>query len=165
MDRSRASIVALLVGANMLEYQDDIGGIGPIASKCPGAGKLLMQAVMKAAAEHGVRAVRLNAVIANTRSFSLYLRLGFEPRRTCIEYVGCCTAEAPAGFVVKPLAASDVEECSALHEQVRSGKQPPFHAQPAHVSSARELTSPEHRAGVRVPADGRHRFRGGGAAS
>ena len=52
LDRSSVSIVALLVGANMLEYQDGIGGIGPIASKRPGAGKLLMQAVMKAAAEH-----------------------------------------------------------------------------------------------------------------
>jgi len=107
-----------IVGANLLEFQDGVGGIGPIASKAPGAGKLLMMAVMKAAAERDVRSVRLLQLIPNTRSFSLYLGLGFEPRRVNLEYVGQCTAEAPSGIAIKPLTAADVEECSALHERV-----------------------------------------------
>lgn len=107
-----------VVGANLLEFRDGVGGIGPISSKEPGAGKLLMMAVMKAAAERNIRSVRLLQVIPNTRSFSLYLGLGFEPRRVNLEYVGRCTAEAPTSIAVKPLVASDVDECSALHERV-----------------------------------------------
>jgi hypothetical protein len=77
-----------------------------------------MMAVMKAAAERDLRSVRLLQILANTRSFSLYLGLGFEPRRVNMEYVGRCTAAAPAGITVQPLSAADVDECSALHEKI-----------------------------------------------
>merc|ERR1719453_2451962 len=122
-DGGFASFVAVneagtVVGANMLEYQDGVGGIGPICSNTPGAGKLLMMAVMKEAAVRDIRMVRLLQVVPNTRSFSLYLGLGFEPRRVNMEYVGCCTAAAPPGITVAPLTAADVEECDALHLKV-----------------------------------------------
>ena len=86
-----------IVGVNLLDYRDGVGGIGPICSVNPGAGKLLMKAVMKEAAERGVHSVRLLQVAHNARSFSLYLSLGFEPRRVNLEYQGKCTAPPPAG--------------------------------------------------------------------
>lgn len=107
-----------ILGANLLEVQDGVAGIGPLCSNTPGAGKLLMQAVMKAAAERDVRAVRLLQVSANTRSFSLYLSLGFEARRVNLQYTGSCTAEMPGGIAVARLTEADVDECSALHDQI-----------------------------------------------
>lgn len=91
-----------IVGANLLDFRDGVGGIGPICSVASGAGKLLMKAVMKEAAERGVRAVRLLQVAQSARSFSLYLSLGFEPRRVNLEYQGKCTAPPPAGDAAPP---------------------------------------------------------------
>jgi len=118
-----ASFVAVdeagtIVGANTVELQDGVAGIGPICSKKPGAGKLLMQAAMKAAAERNIREVRLLQISANARSFSLYLSLGFEPRRVNLQYEGSCTAKMPKGIEVKRITKADVDECSALHEQI-----------------------------------------------
>ena len=48
-----------IVGANLLDFRDGVGGIGPVSSVASGAGKLLMRAAMKEAAERGVRSVRL----------------------------------------------------------------------------------------------------------
>ena len=90
-----------IVGVNLLDYRDGVGGIGPICSVNPGAGKLLMKAVMKEAAERGVHSVRLLQVAQNARSFSLYLSLGFEPRRVNLEYQGRCTVPPPAGMQLR----------------------------------------------------------------
>ena len=114
----------VVVGAIMLDYRDGVGAIGPVCSASPGAGRILMLAAMKEAAEREIKSVRLMQVISNTRSFSLYLALGFEPRRVYMEYVGRCTAheqQPPDGdttISVAPLCAADVDECSALHERI-----------------------------------------------
>lgn len=110
-----------IVGSNIVELRDEIAGIGPISvatgGQNSGAGRLLMQACMQAAAKRDIRTVRLHQIGNNAKSFSLYLDLGFMPLSTCGQYEGFCTAEAPVGFVCEPLSASIVEACSALHKR------------------------------------------------
>jgi GNAT superfamily N-acetyltransferase len=110
-----------IVGSNLVELRDEIAGIGPISvatgGQNAGAGRLLMQACMQAAAKRGMRTVRLHQIGSNAKSFSLYLDLGFTPLLTCGQYEGCCTAKAPAGFTCEPLSAGVVEACSALHRR------------------------------------------------
>lgn len=111
-----------IVGSNLVEMRDEIAGIGPISVKIDGqntgAGRLLMKACMKAAAEKGMKTVRLHGIGNNNKSFSLYLDLGFDPICTCGHYEGVCTAAAPAGFTCEPLSAKYVEACSKLHFNV-----------------------------------------------
>lgn len=114
-----------VVGSNLLEHRDEVAAIGPItvehtSAQNGGAGRLLMKAVMKAAAEKGKEHVRLLQVAANCKSFSLYLDLGFVSNGTCAEYEGFWTgAAAPAGFTCAALVAESVDACSALHHRVR----------------------------------------------
>lgn len=108
-----------LVGSNCVELLDEVAAIGPLSvdpsSQGAGAGRLLMQAVMRAAAGRGTRTVRLHTPASNVKSFSLYLGLGFDPLHTLAGYEGVCTAAMPRGFRVRPLAHELVEACDALH--------------------------------------------------
>jgi len=116
-----------VVGSNMVDMRDDVAGIGPItvstSVQSGGVGKLLMKAVMKAAAEKGMRSVRLAQVASNRGSFSLYLGLGFDPYYACGQYEGFLTPEAasgdsPGALACQPLAEGLVEACSRLHFRV-----------------------------------------------
>lgn len=106
-------------GSNCIEVADEIAAIGPItvdpSKQAAGGGRLLMQACMKAAAELGMRTVRLHQIASNARSYSLYLDLGFDPLCTLVNYEGVCTAGAPEGFRTEPLRAELVDACDALH--------------------------------------------------
>jgi len=109
-----------IVGSNLVELRDEVAGIGPItvspAAQDTGAGKLLMQAVMQAAAKKDMRTVRLCQIASNAKSFSLYLNVGFDPLWTCLQYEGFSTVDQIPGFTCEPLAATHVEACSALHK-------------------------------------------------
>lgn len=110
-----------VVGSNMLQFQDDgVGGIGPLSSSTKGGGKLLMKAAMKEAALRNIKSVRLLQVISNPKSFSLYLSLGFEPRRTNLQYEGHfnTTVEEPQGYTLVPYSGQHVDECNSLHMMV-----------------------------------------------
>mmetsp|Transcript_10002 Transcript_10002/g.24941 ORF Transcript_10002/g.24941 Transcript_10002/m.24941 type:complete len:337 (+) Transcript_10002:65-1075(+) len=110
-----------ILGSNLVELRDGVAGIGPITvdpeCQVKGVGRLLMKAVMKEAAQEGIRSVRLVQVAANTRSFSLYVSLGFNPSTTCGQYEATShlKLEPPSGFTCKPLTSELVEPCSQLH--------------------------------------------------
>ena len=143
-----------IVGANLLDFRDGVGGIGPICSVAFGAGKLLMKAVMKEAAERGVRAVRLLQVAQSARSFSLYLSLGFEPRRVNLEYQGKCTAPPPAGDAAPPCThlpstSPRTQPCRhAAHAAPPRRAAPP--RSPAALSRRAHLPPPVTPSGIRV---------------
>jgi len=111
-----------IVGSNLIDLREEVAGIGPISvTTCchnSGVGRLLMKACMKAAAEKGIRSVRLHAIANNKKSFSLYLDLGFNPICTCGEYVGFCQLKPLEGFRAEPLSDHIVEPCNALHLRV-----------------------------------------------
>lgn len=113
-----------VIGSNMVDLRDGVAGIGPISvqpgTQNAGAGRMLMQAVMNAAAEAGVESVRLVQISSNSKSFSLYLSLGFDPICTIGEYVAPegCTAGAPSGFECAPIDESTVAACDALHQRI-----------------------------------------------
>lgn len=110
-----------IVGSNMLFRVDEVAVVGPLAVRAGvqtqdgGIGRLLMEAMLKAAAEQNVVHVRLNQAASKARSFSLYLGLGFEPCLSWCRYVGLSTQEAPPGFTSRAFGPGDVEACEALH--------------------------------------------------
>merc|ERR1712039_288024 len=110
------------VGSNLVEFRDEVAGIGPIsvATGCSsaGIGKLLMQAAMQSAHRNGKRTVRLHQIASNHKSFSLYLGLGFDPLTTCGHYEGVCTAKPSEGFTFEELSLKHVDACDKLHKSV-----------------------------------------------
>ncbi|MBC7783390.1 MAG: GNAT family N-acetyltransferase [Burkholderiales bacterium] len=79
-----AMVDGKIVGSNFVSFSDPVSGVGPItvdpACQARGVGRRLMQAVMDAAKERGVREVRLLQEAINSTSLSLYTKLGFDWR-------------------------------------------------------------------------------------
>jgi len=113
-----------IVGSNLVELRDEVAGVGPISVKTDvaskGIGRMLMQAVMRAAQRNGKGIVRLHAIGSNNKSSSLYLSCGFDPVVTCGHYEGVCTAAPPEGqgFIFHDLSAKYVDGCDELHKRV-----------------------------------------------
>ena len=122
-----------LIGSNMIDYRDGlVAGIGPISvdpqhQNC-GGGALLMRAVQDVAKEKNIPSVRLMQICSNVKSFSLYLRLGFNPQgvygvyqRDMTTTMATTTAEPPAHsqFTFGPLDTETIaQRCSDLHESI-----------------------------------------------
>lgn len=107
-----------IVGSNFLHERDRVYAVGPISVapslQAQGIGRRLMQAVLERGRE--ARAIRLVQDAFNTRSFSLYASLGFTVREPLMLMHGTPKSRPNRGFTVRPLAAADVEPCSALCE-------------------------------------------------
>ncbi|CAM9636314.1 unnamed protein product [Ectocarpus fasciculatus] len=97
--------------------------LGPVSSIAPGAGKKSFVAACAYAEELGFSTLVLMQVAANSRSFSLYAKLGFETKHTC-QYIGgfldppseasLPPPPAPSRVTLKAMVAGDVEECGEL---------------------------------------------------
>ena len=119
-----------IVGSNFLDERSPIFAVGPVTVApdvhAGGIGRSLMQAVLDRSAEREALGVRLVQVAYNTRSMSLYTKLGFVTR----EPLGAILGEPPLqrfkGFDVRAAAAADLAECNRLCSQVhghdRSGE-------------------------------------------
>ncbi len=79
-----AMVDANIAGSNFLWFPDDVAGVGPItvdvAFQGLDLGQLLMRDVLQYAQAHDLPRVRLVQDAFNTRSISLYARLGFDTR-------------------------------------------------------------------------------------
>ncbi|CAN0393828.1 unnamed protein product [Ectocarpus sp. 12 AP-2014] len=97
--------------------------LGPVSSIAPGAGKKSFVAACAYAEELGFSTLVLMQIAANSRSFSLYAKLGFKTKHTC-QYIGgfleapaegsLSSPPAPSGVTLKDMVAGDVEECAEL---------------------------------------------------
>ncbi|CAM9520106.1 unnamed protein product [Ectocarpus sp. 4 AP-2014] len=97
--------------------------LGPVTSIAPGAGKKSFVAACAYAEELGFSTLVLMQVAANSRSFSLYAKLGFETKHTC-QYIGgfleppsegsLSPPPAPRQITLKDMVLGDVEGCAEL---------------------------------------------------
>ena len=107
-----------IVGSNFLDERCAIVGVGPV-SVAPGVqdrsvGRALMADVMRRAEEQDAPGIRLVQSAYHNRSFSLYAKLGFEPREQLACLQGGPIGVALDGYSVRPAGAGDVDACNAL---------------------------------------------------
>ena len=113
-----------VVGSNFLWEAEPVMGIGPItvepSEQGRSVGKRLMQRVLERAAERNAAGVRLVQAAFNTRSLSLYTKLGFDVREplACMNGTPPGDAGAVAGHRVRAMAQGDVEACCELSRRV-----------------------------------------------
>lgn len=125
-----AEIDGKIVGSNFLDERGPIVGIGPITIdpglQNDGAGRALMEAVMRRAQERGSAGIRLVQAGYHNRSLALYLKLGFEAREhlSCLQ--GPAIGKAIAGCAVRPATLDDLPACDQLcirvHGHARGGE-------------------------------------------
>jgi predicted N-acetyltransferase YhbS len=118
-----------VVGSNFLDERAAIAGVGPI-TVAPGVqdgavGRRLMVAVMDRAAEQGAAGVRLVQTAYNTRSLSLYAKLGFVAREPL-----ACLQGPPLGLTidgreVRRATTADVDACNSLCRAVHGHDRAP----------------------------------------
>ncbi|CAM9734947.1 unnamed protein product [Pylaiella littoralis] len=118
-----------------------VATLGPVSSVAPGAGKMTFVAACAHAEKLGFSTLILMQVASNSRSFSLYAKLGFEVKHTC-QYVGGFL-ERPNGDSLPPppsgsrggggggggggglslnaMVAGDVEECADIFLAAHGG--------------------------------------------
>lgn len=119
-----------IVGSNFLDERNPIAGVGPItiepSLQNDGAGRALMNAVLKRSEERGFAGIRLVQSGYHNRSLALYLKLGFEAREhlSCLQ--GPRIGKAVPGCAVRPAAAADRSACDQLcfrvHGHARGGE-------------------------------------------
>jgi GNAT superfamily N-acetyltransferase len=107
-----------IVGSNFLDERNPISGVGPItvdpAVQNDGAGRALMDAVMRRSAERGFAGVRLVQSGYHNRSLALYLKLGFDAREQLACLQGAAVATSVPGCSVRTATADDLPECNRL---------------------------------------------------
>jgi len=77
-------------------------------------GRRLMEAVLQRVAERRCPGVRLIQAAYNTRSLSLYTKLGFEVREPLVAVQGPPLALHVPGYTVRHATEGDIDECNAL---------------------------------------------------
>ena len=111
-----------VVGSNFLWDGGLVAGIGPItvdpAVQARAVGRRLMEHVLAVARERGFASVRLVQAAFNTRSMSLYTKLGFDVREPLV----CLQGEAPpqtiAGYAVRGATEADIAPCADVCRRV-----------------------------------------------
>jgi predicted N-acetyltransferase YhbS len=125
-----AEIDGRIVGSNFLDERNPISGVGPVtvdpAVQNDGAGRALMQAVMRRSQERGFAGMRLVQAGYHTRSLALYLKLGFEVREPLACLQGPAIGQTLPGHAVRAATMSDLAACNKVCFQVhghdRSGE-------------------------------------------
>jgi GNAT superfamily N-acetyltransferase len=107
-----------LIGSNFLDERNPIIGVGPItvdpALQNDGAGRALMDTVLRRCAERGVAGVRLVQAGYHSRSLALYLKLGFEAREHLSCLKGPALGKTIPGCAVRAATRDDLAACNRL---------------------------------------------------
>ena len=113
-----------VVGSNFLWQAEPVMGVGPITveptDQGRSVGKRLMQRVLERARERNAASVRLCQAAFNTRSMSLYTKLGFDVREplACMQGEPLRDPGAVPGHRVREATRDDVEACCDLARRV-----------------------------------------------
>jgi predicted N-acetyltransferase YhbS len=110
------------VAGSAFLWDGAIGGIGPVTvdpkAQAGGVGRAMMRRLIALADEKRMPGVRLVQAAFNTRSMSLYTKLGFDVR----EPLACMNGQPPRvsieGYSVRAATETDVEPCSDLCRRV-----------------------------------------------
>lgn len=111
-----------IVGSNFLDERSPIAGLGPItvdpSLQDSRVGRGLMQAVLDRVAARQFPVVRLIQDAYNSKSFALYIRLGFQSRGTVALLQGPVIRWQIPGYNLRPAEEKDLEQCNSLCFQV-----------------------------------------------
>jgi predicted N-acetyltransferase YhbS len=113
-----------VVGSNFLWEAEPVTGVGPItvepSAQARSVGRRLMEAVLERARQRGAASVRLVQAAFNTRSMSLYTKLGFDVREplACLNGNAVNDPDAVPGHRVRAMTQQDVEACCDLCRRV-----------------------------------------------
>ena len=119
-----AEVVGRVVGSNFLWEAEPVMGIGPITVDVPAqtrsVGRRLMEDVLRRARERNAAGVRLVQAAFNTRSMSLYTKLGFDVREplVCVQGEPIRDPHAVEGYRVRPATARDVDACCDVARRI-----------------------------------------------
>jgi len=117
-----AEINGEVVGSNFLDERCAIAGVGPI-TVAPGVqdhrvGRVLMEDVLRRAADRNASGVRLLQAAYHNRSLSLYAKLGFQVR----DLLACLQGSAPQGrtdgYRVRQATTNDADACNTVCRRV-----------------------------------------------
>jgi GNAT superfamily N-acetyltransferase len=101
-----------LIGSNFLDERSTIAGVGPItvdpAVQDGGAGRLLMNAVLRRADDRGFPGVRLVQAAYHSRSLALYAKLGFDAREELVTLQGPRVEGGVEGYDVRQARDADL---------------------------------------------------------
>lgn len=113
-----AELDGKIVGSNFLDERNPIGGVGPITVaptlQDSGAGRALMQAVLRRSQERGFTGIRLLQAAYHSRTLALYLKLGFEAREQLACVQGPVVGKVVAGHSVRAATERDLAPCNDL---------------------------------------------------
>jgi predicted N-acetyltransferase YhbS len=119
-----------VIGSNFLDERSTIAAVGPItvdpAVQDGGAGRLLMDAVLRRAEGKGFPGVRLVQAAYHGRSLALYAKLGFDAREELVTLQGPPIKEGIEGYDARPAGEADLEAINKLsldaHGHDRAGE-------------------------------------------
>ncbi|BAZ51469.1 hypothetical protein NIES4103_41180 [Nostoc sp. NIES-4103] len=119
-----------VIGSNFLWEGDTIAGIGPttvdLAAQNKSVGRRLMEHVLQRAHEKRYAGVRLVQAAHNSRSLSLYTKLGFDVREPLANLEGQPLGLTIPGRIVRPATETDLAACNQLcyriHGHDRAGE-------------------------------------------
>ncbi|HME38815.1 MAG TPA: GNAT family N-acetyltransferase [Steroidobacteraceae bacterium] len=113
-----AEIDGKIVGSNFLDERNPISGLGPItvdpALQNDGAGRALMDEVMRRSEQRGFAGIRLVQAGYHCRSLALYLKLGFEAREHLVCLQGPAVGKGLPGYGVRVASKDDTAACNRL---------------------------------------------------
>lgn len=119
-----------IIGSNFLDERNPISGVGPITVdpevQNDGAGRALMEDVLRRSREGGFAGVRLAQAGYHSRSLALYAKLGFGAREQLACLQGPAIGGAIPGCTVRAATPADLAACDALclavHGHARGGE-------------------------------------------
>jgi len=114
-----AELEGRIVGSAFLDERSaTIASVASItvdpAAQSQTVGRRLMEAILQRVAERRYHGVRLIQAAYNTRSLSLYTKLGFEVRESLVAMQGAPLALQLPGYTVRRATEGDIDECNAL---------------------------------------------------
>jgi predicted N-acetyltransferase YhbS len=113
-----AELDGKIVGSNFLDERNPIAGVGPVTVaptlQNSGAGRALMQAVLRRSEERGFTGIRLLQAAYHSRTMALYLQLGFEAREQLACLQGPAMGKVVPGHSVRPASERDLAACNHL---------------------------------------------------
>ena len=117
-----AEVNGEVVGSNFVDERSTVPGVGLVtvdpAVQNHGVGRVLMQDVIRRAADRGAPGIRLLQAAYHSRSLSLYAKLGFQVR----DLLACMQGTPPkgeiSGYRVRRATTADVEACTAVCQRV-----------------------------------------------
>jgi predicted N-acetyltransferase YhbS len=111
-----------IVGSNFLDERSLITGVGPITVdprvQDGRIGRALMLDVMRRSDDAGAPGIRLVQSGYHNRSFSLYMKLGFDAREQLAGVQGPVVDVQVEGHAVRPATAADLDACDTVCRRV-----------------------------------------------